>query len=686
MEQDALFFKNKSYSEARAAHIGSLSALEAMTRSIGMPQVAFESINQIYDLPPGIKIQTTGPHTFRYFSSRLRTVIPTPTGSVFMQSWDDVDYVVTKLTELKQLISESPDLTRGAREAELDNLKKAVLETGHSGSGHISLTMSRDEGVGMPGMKEFFDWLLTECGPIPSDFTLDTTVVKGTSHGWPSYVSGADSLNDVDLLAHTYLAGALIKVGGYFDAFEELVRREIVSPKEPFSALMFFRTGPMSKPQEHFELMDDKLHLTGTSQGVFCRARQVAGVPTCVNIALRPASVRVKTLLRRNYSFKHGAANVTQATINNVNASIETAVKKAGSVFALLQSMGISSNIKEDEPFSMVWKSEDISGYDASVDYQMQMDLANNGYSKVLSPVELIMYKQLQELPILAPPITSDSEAFLYHRKGRTISGSIFTTNDGTILNAGRIAYGLSRAYEMSISDVWRLKGKLWDTIILGDDCSNCYVNLTPSRLLAYQMASRELGFKTDLFDGVVFLMTSYGTGDIAPQGILSRAVSKTFFRERPSSSSLVDLLGLHARWSRCVHHPLFTTVWNNVMAKNRALNSLGVSSFDELDRLVSSASFQRLLLMETNNPLVRKDLAEFLTALGRGDLQRGLSLGSVYLRFYGDRLKPLLLTSTPATTDLLLSNFEHPSQKFWKHYFQERESNVNINPDKYLL
>lgn len=686
MDQAAEFFKLRSYAESESAHVGALSALEAMTRRIGVPEVEFVSLNQVHPLPSGLIIPEVGPHTFRYFSSRIQTVIPEPKGSIFTRSWDDVDYAIDKLNNLKLRLEANSTLSQGAREAELDNLKKAVLEMGHSGSGHISLSMSRDENVGMPGISHFFDWLLRTCGPVPSDYVLDTTVVKGTSHGWPSYVSGADSLNDVDLLAHTWLAGGLIQTGGDFSEFEKLVRSKVVSPKEPMSALMYFRTGPMNKHQEHFELMDDALLLTGTSKGVFCRARQVAGVPTCINIALRPASVRVKTMLRRNYSFKHGAASFTKETVNEVNSKISRAVSVAGSVYALLESMGIKSNISPDEPFDLTWKSEDISGYDASVDYRMQMDLADFGYSKVLSPVELTMYKQLQELPILAPPITRGAQGFLYHRKGRTISGSIFTTNDGTILNVGRIAYGISCAYAIDIKDVWALKGVLWDTLVLGDDCSNCYVNLTPSRLLAYLSASRSLGFKTDLFDGVVFLMTSYGSGEIEPQGILSRAVSKTFFRERPSSSALVDLLGLHARWSRCLDHPLFAETWDDVLANHPALNELGISSFADLDRLVRSASFQRLLLMETHNPLVRKDLSEFLVSLGRGDLQDGLMKGSIYLKFFGDQLKPSFLTSTYATTDLLLQNFNSPSQKFWVHYFQEREANVNINPEKYLL
>lgn len=635
----AAFFR-EGWSSLPTGPEGLLSA-----RRIGVPGVEILSgEGDVVPLPPGRPLPSVGPHLFRWASGRLRFELPSPGGTVFCQSWDDVDRCISVLERFTSLLEDAP-LTDGAREAELDNARKAVLEAGKTGVGHISpegITNTADSSI--PGMEYFGAWLhhryVTEVGP---DWTLDMKVVRNTSHGWPSYVSGGDPASNVDLLAHIWLAGALADAeGDLADVSDRMARLGYHGP--PLSAQMFSRTGPLAKPTPHYvpSLDGEALRVAAVSRGLFCRERQVFAVPTFLNLFLRPAATRVKYALRTDPSFKH----------------------TTGARFA--ETLKGYPHLK--------FFSEDISGYDRSVTLRMQRDLEEHVYARFMTSAERRAYHDLQTLPVLAPPLVPGSEGFLYERAGMTISGSIFTTNDGTCLNVISIAHAVSEALSIPLDEIWARKGVDWEAFVLGDDCVVGMRDDSPSVRARYLAARRSVGFKTELFDGVVFLMNTVARATGVVSGVLSRAISKTYFREHPATSLHVDLFGLYYRWERSRAHPLFSWAWDQAVAAHPAARDLGVTSFETLSRIVTNPAFVRTLLEEARTTAHKRAVRDLLTGIGRGELTDALSaLPPAFAFFGGAAIDDLVADLSYLTVaDALAVNFRF-SRTTWEAYLKSR-------------
>jgi hypothetical protein len=651
------------FEEALLKRFSSVESVAAGGRRIGVPHVATDAsaAGARLDLPPGEHVMRSPLPIWRRLVSGVSPRRPEPKGTAFCRTWDDVAFAVAALVDLRaQIETISDGLSQGAREAELDNLKKAVLETGRTGDGHVSVEgITNDSDLTIPGFQQFGDWLEGLGKPYRSDWDLDLAVTRGTSHGWPSFVPANDPASDVDLAFHAWAAGWLAHEGYSLADFSAAVREAAPALAVDVCAQMFFRTGPLSKPVPHYQLLphaEGAVGALGTSTGYFCRERQVFAVPTCVNLLLRPAATRIKMLLRQSPSFKHGDAS------------------------DLLRKLGAAPHLK--------FISEDISGFDRSVTRGMQRDLLKHVYSRFLTERESRLYDDLQSLPVLAPPLATDTAGYMYSRSGMTISGSIFTTNDGTIINAVSIAYSVSKALNIPLSDVWSHKGQRWDLFVLGDDCVVGLDDWSDDIRRAYIAARAESGFRTDLFLGAVFLMTSVSRSltrdDNVAFGIISRAVSKTFFREDEARSDLVDLFGLYHRWARCAEHPLAPWAWARCIASAPGVHRLGVSipTLAHLRAIVEHPSFVGLLLREARDAGVRASLRNLLTGIGHGDIIDGLRLAPGALAFLGGSLAAEFLATAPdlgteLVPDMLAAAYRS-NRTLWLPYLNARQQDIS--------
>jgi hypothetical protein len=644
--------------ESLASRPQNLFSLVGQTRRIGVPEVSYrEILGTSPSLPRGKAIPKVREQIWRYLAGKLAFRAPQPQGTIFMRSWADVDYAVKVLLQYVTEI-EAAALPNGIIENEVDNAQKAVLESGQSGDGHIDPEgLSNDADIGLPGVKELFDWIDSTVGPLPTDVNM--TVVKGTNHGWPSYEPGKSGLSDVDLFAHIWLAGRLAIDKGDFHATADWFNREVFKPSIPVSATMFFRTGPSKKEVFSYRLTDAGPQAFCASVGLFTRARQVFAVPAFINLYLRFVATRIKYMLRKSDHFYHRTKTETFDFIN----------KYPG----------------------WEWYSEDISGYDRSVTRRMQKDLLKDGYSRYMSEGEQTCYDQLNDLGVLAPPLALGQEAFIYDRSGMTISGSILTTIDGTLINAARIGYAVCKAKGLQpweMYKVWSEVGKSWTFKVLGDDCIIGYDPKIKFSKTQYLAGSRELGFKSEFFPGPVFLMTSYDLEDNRSFGVLSRAISKTYFREHASAGVHVDLLGLYYRWERCQEHPLFQWAWDNAVASHPAALQYGIGTLENLRRTIETPTFIQGFENEvTRNAAMRMDLRMLLTGIGHGDLDE-TSLAWLPPK--------LLLGIAPVMNDLemrlgitrshdLLIDFHRKYQNLWIDYFRRLHGPKRPTVDEFI-
>jgi hypothetical protein len=636
------------------AELESLSpvTIEGRGRRLGVPVPSVKYVGEQLPFPPGEHIRRVGPNLFRWASGRLAPRFPEPGGTVFCQSWADVEWATTHTLRLMERLP-SAGLEDGVLEAELDNGSKAVLESGHTGCGHMSpegITNTAD--VDMPGLPQFARWLLTREPPYRSDYDMDMKITRGTSHGWPSYVSGGDPGTNVDLAAHFWLAGMLAEEQGDLSRFAERYAREVQPHPIPISAVMFSRAGPSKKAAQHYKPHADGIFFESESVGYFCRERQVFAVPTFLNLYLRPAATRVKYWLRSDPSFKHGTGAETARKIRELS--------------------------------HLTFVSEDINGYDRSVTRKMQSSLLRHVYAHILTPEEQVAYDQLQELPILAPPLKRGEQGFLYARSGMTASGSIFTSNDGSILNAASIGYSVAKALDIPLDEVWNLKGSRWDMLVLTDDCVVGFDKWDATIERKYLAARKETGLSTSTFRGVVFLMTCVDTRTYEVTGVLTRALSKTFFRERPSRSLLVDLLGLYYRWDRSTGHPLFEVTWQEAIAAHPEARALGLVTFDRLARIVEHPSFVAQVLKDAQQTAVAKALRDLLTGIGHGDLEDGFGIvpGSLALwgGFAADAMVDMRTGISGAIASEALKGVYRAGRHLWPEYFRMRASGLNVS------
>jgi hypothetical protein len=538
----------------------------------------------------GRPITKVRPTLTRFFRSALDVVEPTIGGSMFMRSPKDLSWLNSRLIHLAKKLSKG-DFEGGLIEAEMDNIKKSILLTSAPPGKHIEIAGLKNTSDRYPKAIE----LLHEYFPVSPRDRLAThvplTTTRGTNHGWPTYMPGADGRNTVDLLVHLKLATILMDTfKGELPDFETYIRKEC-GVSEPCSASMFFRKQPFAKWTVDFKLTAQGPKYHGATKGKFCRQRQVYGVPLFINSALRSLANYIRLVYKREKNFDHRGPDDT---------------------------LNFLLSFKD-----FVFFSEDLSGYDKSVSVGCQRALALHYYGKVGSKEEMTLYGHLSYLPVLAPPLTSGDSAFLYAREGQTISGSIWTDKDGTLINFARIADCVAAATGWSAGKTRRNFNKSWTALVLGDDCVIGYSSTVDFDRDKYNAKSVELGFKTESFEGAVFLMNYFDLKRRTWYGIAARGLDRTFNKEYDVDDPIVDLFGSYNRLSRLENHPMGPEI-NEMICSRPAANSAGISNYAELKHLANSKFVLDYLVKYGDAQGKRAKMRDMLAGLTHGTLDIG--------------------------------------------------------------
>lgn len=557
----------------------------------------------------GRPVKTVRPSLSFFFRSNLTIIEPTIGGSMFMRSPADLSFLNRTMMKLWNSIKKSNAET-GLIEAEHDNAKKSMLLTSSTGSKHIEVAGLVNNSDSFPESIK----LLSEYFPLSKSDRLQTpislTTTRGTNHGWPTFMPGSDSRNSVDLLVHIELAKILMdQFNGDLIPFEEYVRK-LTGVPEPMASSMFFRRQPTSKWTYEFALTTSGPLFRSASQGKFCRQRQVFGVPLFINTALRSLAQYVRTVYKRHPTFNH-----TTPT-NTLNY------------------------LRTFKDFTFF--SEDLSGYDKSVSVGCQKALLDSFYGIVASDAERALYSSLSTLSVLSPPLTSDSNAFLYRREGQTISGSIFTDKDGSLINFGRIADCVAAANNWSLGKTRRQFGRDWMCLILGDDCVIGYRKSLDFDRTRYNDKSNSLGFKTEAFEGAVFLMNYFDIANNKWFGIASRALDRTFNKEYAVDDAVIDLFGTYNRLVRVVDSPFGDDVIESVIRRD-VVKSKGITTFKELEKFAQSERTLDYIVKYGEQAGKQAKIRDMLAGLTHGSLNMDDISNSVFTLTQLDYIESML-------------------------------------------
>lgn len=505
--------------------------------------------------PIGSPVKAVRPSLKRYFSGVLGYQEPHFSGSFYLESEKDFSEMINFALLTRDKLEQNKEMEQGLLEAELDNIKKITLLTGNNGSPHL------EPG----GLKTHWDEI-PKCLDVLSDFLMNLvsqstydmenlTTGRGTNHGWPTYLPGMSPLNSVDMLIHVRLSIMLMEeYEGDLDEFELYLKKN-TNISEPCSSTMYFRKQGISKPVHSYEFSEAGPTYKFSETGKWPRHRQVFGVPLFINSALRRAANKIKYGYRQLPNFNHTTPENTLTFLLSFD--------------------------------NFVWFSEDISGYDKSVAYELQMAVAEKIYSRFMTPEELRLYKRLQTLNVLSPPLQKGKEAFLYSREGQTISGSMMTDKDGTIFNFARIVDGVCAATGWSESATLKRLNVDWSCLVFGDDCAIGYSRKINFDKAKYEDRSKKLNFKTVGFDGVIFLMNYYNLKKGVWHGLISRAIDKTYNKEYIVDDKIVGIFGDYHRWSRNVKHPEWDRFWKFIKEK-RPVANLGLRNISDLQKIIS--------------------------------------------------------------------------------------------------
>lgn len=556
-------------------------------KDLGLEESDEKKISVVDLAALGRPISKVRPTLARFFKSALEVTEPTISGSMFLSKPADLSWLNNQLMILERKLERSGFET-GLIAAEMDNLKKSILLTSAPPSKHIEVNGLFNNSPMYPEsiklLKDYFPLSHSDRMATP----VDLTTARGTNHGWPTFMSGADSRNSVDLLVHLKLASILMdECSGDLDMFAEMVRKRS-GVSEPLASSMFFRRQPTNKWSVEFNLTSTGPRFRGATKGKFCRQRQVFGVPLFINSALRPMANYIRAVYKRQANFNH---------------------KTPDDTLAFLQSFK-----------GFTFFSEDLSGYDKSVSVGCQQALRDYYYSQCSSQAELNLYTSLSYIPVLAPPLTSTDQAFLYKREGQTISGSIFTDKDGTLINFARIANCIAAATGWSLGRTRREFNKLWTCLVLGDDCVIGYSDSVKFDRDSYNAESSRLGFKTEAFEGAVFLMNYFSLSTNSWFGIASRGLDRTFNKEYAVDDPVVDLFGTYNRVHRLENHPLGGHIIDLVCSRPAAQRA-GISNYDDLRRLANSPGTLAYLISYGEKAGKQAKMRDMMAGLTHGSL-----------------------------------------------------------------
>uniref|UniRef100_A0A2V0RKS5 RdRp n=1 Tax=viral metagenome TaxID=1070528 RepID=A0A2V0RKS5_9ZZZZ len=438
-----------------------------------------------------------------------------------------------------------------------------------------------------------FDYLEAETRPPPP---TNYRYRKNTNHGSPDWNNSNDSLvwhikRGIDIRKDGMsLQDAAAEHERWFPGLGDL----------SFAATMFSRTGPNRKPITEWNVTSGRA--IDTTEFYYCRRRAVFGLPTWINVVLRPMAIKMKSIIYGVHAHFH--------------TTPERIAWKSG---------------------SLTMMSDDISGFDLSVSYWHQEILAK-WYSKFSSPYLARCYEELITLPIIAPPIggmkstragdklivNAFHTAELLPTKGITKSGSVLTTIDGTVINFARCLYAASRAWSAcSHLDfkkgidyvISKLRSSDLELYIQGDDVLWAGDGLDDFDHDAYVQASADFGFKCALSPDPIFLMQVVDRKNKRSYGLLSRFLQNTMFRERPKFDPIIERLSLATRVEKTLGFPGIRPVLNDL--------------FNPLFRDKFGITWQQLVMDLKSGLLIsqasKKDAGGFmdwLLGMARGDIE----------------------------------------------------------------
>jgi hypothetical protein len=247
-----------------------------------------------------------------------------------------------------------------------------------------------------------------------------------------------------------------------------------------------------------------------------------------------------------------------------------------------------------------IW-SDDISGFDDSVCFRHQQDLADGVLVHWLGAGLTDLYKHTSTMPLVSGPCAQGDRAYLWRRRGAILSGLITTTTEGTLINlACVISCVASSLYggDVSAAITGHALGK-WAALVQGDDT----LLMAPKGLdpLRYAAAARRHGLTRELQDYPVFLMTWYGPGS-SWHGLSSRAVMKTATREHDAPGPATELFGAAVRWHRCRNDPLFLEMWD-LARGNPLFERFGVQTPGQLQSAAAEGAVVSMMETEIAGP-----------------------------------------------------------------------------------
>uniref|UniRef100_A0A2V0RJ16 RNA-directed RNA polymerase n=1 Tax=viral metagenome TaxID=1070528 RepID=A0A2V0RJ16_9ZZZZ len=439
---------------------------------------------------------------------------------------------------------------------------------------------------------------------------------KNTNHGSPTWNNSND-----DLLFHIRLGLMFRSRRMTFDDCRAYLAKLGVPVDLGTVATLFRRAGPNRKPVTTWNMFTGTPDFT--TKGLYCRSRHVYGLPTWMNVLMRPLASEAKSLM-------YGLPR-------HFHQRPETIAAMRGSSYML---------------------SDDISGFDLSVSFEHQKRLAKYMYVPMMKRVDpnagywKDIYEQLQTgVYIIAPPsqgmrlsVQTDRTAFypsttgrIVPRHGITASGSVLTITDGSFINLTRMVYAMCRSVpkwrDMSLSHAIdsvldSFKSRDVEAYLQGDDvlmAGEVFRSLSEERWVE---ASEQFGFGTTISSDPIFLMQAIDRKRRYSYRLTSRFLQNMFFRERPKSGEFIERLSFATNLSQVVLHPHGRTMLNYLdpLIKERFAGLGWVQLIDALQSGIlaqqaqkegGAASFMNWLLSVTHGEIDDATRPEILSLLG---------------------------------------------------------------------
>lgn len=482
--------------------------------------------------------------------------------SLFEDSRDVASFAQALRLEVKELSSLQRELAR----LHSEHLSKWIPESG--GSPFWSARLVKTPPAAQPFSPAIIALLQELLGADASeaqDFDtpeFKTSVSRGTNHGWPTWAS-----SDEDHLAHIALGESIKRGYTSIDSAIEWLSSHLSvgSLKEPVLTLLT-RSGPIRKPQPLYDWRGDSVVEIGSSVGLFCRRRDVNGVPTWLNEIARADVMRATTRLKNSPTFSHGP-----------EASDSEKIQLAVRV------LGKSAKIYSD----------DATSFDDSIGLEHLKQIARC-YPASSRGVRTL-HSLCDTMALLAPPIRRGFEASIVQRNGTMASGLVYTSVETSLINLACILTCLGRAaYQSEAAAISAFQDGTLFIFVQGDD--SLIVTTKTIDLDKYTSAAAEFGYTRKIETLPVFLMTWHSPHSYF--GLSSRALMRTTARERRAPTATIELLGVFSRWARCRDDPFFETFWR-LLPRNSLFERFGIRTFKDVWALMLDPWFVGQLMKD---------------------------------------------------------------------------------------